>query len=423
MLLKLEVDGASNQVVASHHFLESKAYKAWRSGRMRWREFGTPIPHASLWSKLAEAADMAAGSLGLTQGMTDNASVSVVPQPGGKVVALSETVAATYPVDVATLATLGQVQYQDDVSADKTTAHPSRLPNGDLIQMFNKIGGGFTITRQTPDNFQQRQTLAQIPSRRRFAPAWVHDFPSSVNYTGKWGYHGCAVLPEVPLYLSPISFLTGKPTDHQVFKWVPEEATLLHVVSHQTGQASSSLAVVAFYDDASQLNRLTLDFLRKGRATGQEVADAHYRRLTIDLQAPPGTQLAGWQPLIDDESSYGHHFEFPSSSPSNSCRPYRYAYGVCAVRPTNTDNAYVKMDNQERTCKVFPLPGGIGGEPRFVPAPNPASEDDGILLGTVVQPDGNAAMVFLDGRSMEEVARAVLRYGLPFGFHGTFIPS
>ncbi len=75
------------------------------------------------------------------------------------------------------------------------------------------------------------------------------------------------------------------------------------------------------------------------------------------------------------------------------------------------------------SLQVFPLPGSIVGEPRFVPAPNPASEDDGILLGTVVQPDGNAAMVFLDGRSMEEVARAVLRYGLPFGFHGTFIPS
>ena len=43
------------------------------------------------------------------------------------------------------------------------------------------------------------------------------------------------------------------------------------------------------YDDAQPLNDFYLSAMRADPATGHNIADCRYRRLTIDLQAPPGS--------------------------------------------------------------------------------------------------------------------------------------
>lgn len=63
------------------------------------------------------------------------------------------------------------------------------------------------------------------------------------------------------------------------------------------------------------------------------------------------------------------------------------------------------------------------GEPIFVPAPSPASEDDGVVLAVLAQADGRAALLVLDGCSHQELARAALPYSLPTGFHGCWVPG
>lgn len=65
-------------------YLDSEAFKHWRAtGRMPWREFGTAVPHASLLASALDALRMLTGGMGLMQGATDNACVSVIPQVGG----------------------------------------------------------------------------------------------------------------------------------------------------------------------------------------------------------------------------------------------------------------------------------------------------------------------------------------------------
>ena len=51
------------------------------------------------------------------------------------------------------------------------------------------------------------------------------------------------------------------------------------------------------------------------------------------------------------------------------------------------------------------------------------AEDEGAVLVVLVQADGNAALAVLDGATLVELARAVLPYALPCGFHGCFVPS
>lgn len=74
LLSKFQLDGPSNAVAASHRHLQSAAYRHYaETGRLRWREFGTPVPHESLAAKLADVAGTALGALGIGQGVTDNA--------------------------------------------------------------------------------------------------------------------------------------------------------------------------------------------------------------------------------------------------------------------------------------------------------------------------------------------------------------
>ena len=96
--------------------------------------------------RLADAASTILGSMGLSQGVTDNASVNLGLGPGGALVAMTETVAGTYLVDPGTLRTLGQVAYADDgIRGDLTTAHPTVLPGGDTVNLVSTVGTGFQV--------------------------------------------------------------------------------------------------------------------------------------------------------------------------------------------------------------------------------------------------------------------------------------
>jgi len=80
-LVKMEVNGSNNTVTASHRFLESKAYQAFKTdGKMKWREFATAVPTEGWVAKAVDVATMALGSMGIMQGVTDNASVNVLQQ-------------------------------------------------------------------------------------------------------------------------------------------------------------------------------------------------------------------------------------------------------------------------------------------------------------------------------------------------------
>ena len=63
------------------------------------------------------------------------------------------------------------------------------------------------------------------------------------------------------------------------------------------------------------------------------------------------------------------------------------------------------------------------GEPCFVPRPGATAEDDGVVLSLVARGDGGAFLLALDGRTFQEVGRAVLPFAVPYRFHGTFVPS
>lgn len=82
-------------------FIESKAYSSFRDrGAMRWREFATPLPASTPLDSARNLLDVSAGMLLKQDTFTDNASVNLVPLPGGReLLALSESRPSAYRVD------------------------------------------------------------------------------------------------------------------------------------------------------------------------------------------------------------------------------------------------------------------------------------------------------------------------------------
>jgi carlactone synthase / all-trans-10'-apo-beta-carotenal 13,14-cleaving dioxygenase len=269
MLLKLDIDGKSNSVVAARKYCQTQAWKHFTStGNMRWREFGTAVPATGPLGRIADVMSVIAGSMGLTQGVTDNASVNIIPRNDGTVWALTETVSGTIAIDPATLETLGAVRFDDILSgpSDLTTAHPAVLSNGDLINLVSTPGFGFTVYRLEAPPLQRahgadptndslngsrngnasipaaappsrptltRKLITKLPHRHPASPAWIHDFCATDNYV---------IFAEMPCYFNLVSLMTGAPTPFIFMDWKPEEGTLLHVVRLSDGAVSTCRA-------------------------------------------------------------------------------------------------------------------------------------------------------------------------------------
>ncbi|KAL4523246.1 hypothetical protein Ndes2437B_g00374 [Nannochloris sp. 'desiccata'] len=475
-ILKLQIDGTANLVKLSHEFIQSEAYKALETtGKMQWREFATPVPSEGVFSRISDVATMAFGSMGIGQGVTDNASVNVLPAPyssdknqNKKFWAVTETVAGTIEMDQGTLSTLGKVTYNDNLKGDLTTAHPTILPNGELINFLSAPGVGFTVYRQnlksnsassssTSSEKPVREKIATIPHKRPLSPAWIHDFPGSKKYI---------VIPESPLYFNLGALMLGSTTDHIFLDWVPEEGTRLHVVdvtNYKKGENGGAKIVKTFrappffcfhwanafesddgrylhldgsiYNDPEIVNHLDMKNVTNagGPKNGPTLPQASLRRLTIDLQAPSGSAVPfEFESLIDDDAAYGNFVEFPCVNPKRKGENARYIFGTAAVRPTNVNNALAKFDIKEKKSTLWHEAGGVVGEPLFIPAPDSSSsslekkerkEDEGVVIAVVAQSDGKSALIVLDGQTFKEIARAVLPYGITNGFHGAFIPE
>jgi carlactone synthase / all-trans-10'-apo-beta-carotenal 13,14-cleaving dioxygenase len=350
--------------------LESEAWKHLKaSGTQRWREFGTPAPRAGPLDAAREVAEIALGALGIgSGGVTDNASVNIVPLSNtgsdGKTKtvawAMTETVVGTIAFDPDTLGTLGRVKYDDTLRGDLTTAHPVIQPDGSIINLISAVGVGWQLYKQAaplPGAAPRRELLARVPHRKPLAPAWTHAFPCSQEY---------AVIPEVPLYFNLKSLTMGGATPFIFMDWAPQDGVLLHVVGLTDGNVRTfkvrrpffvfhwgntfvsnggkELCIdAAVYDDPEILNDLYLDRVKaewgessNGSNGGSRgLSQVHYRRLTLDLSLPAGSEVEGKWEGLSDEDITGGFAEFPSVNAGNRGVEYRFAWVTCAVRPTN----------------------------------------------------------------------------------------
>ena len=349
---------------------------------------------------------------------TDNASINVARIDDAYVALTATPIPVVF--DPATLETAGVVDYDDDVDAPMSTAHPLVEP-----------GTGRTVTYLTEFGRQSKYHIAGIESGSRSRevlatldvdrPRYMHSFGMTKRYV---------ILAEWPLVVDPLDLLLrGKPFIEN-FEWEPQLGTRFRILRKEDGEeVATCTAEAAFgfhhvnafergeevvcdvvtYPDASIIDDLYLDRLRSDDPTP---GTGHLRRYRLSLNGGPVSSTVQSEeqlelPRIHEEAA--------------RARPYRHVYGVGEETPGSFTDRLVKIDVETGGATTWREPGTYPGEPVFVPDPEGKSAEDGVVLSVVLDPSANQSfLLVLDAGSFNERARADVPHAIPFGFHGQF---
>ena len=123
--------------------------------------------------------------------------------------------------------------------------------------------------------------------------------------------------------------------------------------------------------------------------------------------------------------------ELPTIDARRTGLPYRYAYALgLPEQMTETlvgEAPLLKHDLERGVRHVHGFgPGRVAGEFVFVPRSPDGEEDDGWLIGLVIEPDGGGtALEILDARAVAEAPVATVRlpHRVPPGIHGAWLPA
>lgn len=162
------------------------------------------------------------------------------------------------------------------------------------------------------------------------------------------------------------------------------------------------------------------DSMFRDSTIGPDSRTVSFERWTIDPAARSvSTRVLDSQPQ-----------EFPRLDERLTGRPYRYAYAMSLKRDEtyfNADQYLIKHDLQTGSKAVHDFGSGrVPGEFVFVPRTPVAPEDDGWLMGYVLDPaSGTTDLIILDAREFagSPVAKIRLPHIVPPGFHGNWIAS
>jgi len=175
------------------------------------------------------------------------------------------------------------------------------------------------------------------------------------------------------------------------------------------------------------------------REDGRVVVDVvvHNKNSHRDFRGPDGevARLERWvidpvarhvARIVVDETAQ----EFPRMDERLVGKAYRYAYSLCVAAgaaDTVAKTSILKHDLEAGTRQIRDF--GVGkfpGEFVFVPKAEDSAEDEGWLMGLVVDSAHETTeLVILDAQDFEgeAVARVLLPHRVPPGFHGNWVPA
>jgi len=398
-----------SRVEYRNRFVESKSRtQALNEGRIARSEFATD-PCSALFGRAMSLFNPTP---------PDNPSINVA-RLDDQYAALGGT---PMPVmfDPETLASVGGLEYDDDLTVDTSTPHPHVEPQTGRT-LFHTISFGLSCKYVVCSLEEGRRTREVVASLDVAQPSYMHSFGMTDAYV---------ILSEWPLVVDPTDlFLRGKPFIEN-FNWQPHRGTRFRVLRKSDGaEVATCTADAAFgfhhvnaferddavvcdivtYPDASIIDDLYLDRLRSDAptpATGQ----------LWRYHLPLGEGTVSSTPLSDE------CLELPRIHDAGvTAQPYTYVYGVGTRIEGNFTDQLVKIDVITGEATPWYEEGTYPGEPVFVPAPAGSAEDEGVVLSVVLDPQTEqSVLIVLDAASFRERARVFVPHPIPFGFHGQF---
>ncbi|KAL6646445.1 hypothetical protein ACP70R_018053 [Stipagrostis hirtigluma subsp. patula] len=417
----------------AHRQIESDAYKAARAHRrLLLREFsqlcaGDP---RGLLGCLHNIVGLASGAA-----LSDNANIAVVPLGDGRVVCLTEATKGSILIDPETLDTIGRFPYTDRLWGLIQSTHPIVTQSELLTLLPDFVRPGYTVVRMASGS-SERKVIGRVRCRGGLTPGSAHSFAVTENYI---------VVPEMPLRYSVASVLKSERTPLYIFDWLPASGSYMHVICRSTGENVASVEVPPFmtfhfinayeerredgvriiadcceyYADPAIVKEFALHRLRSPRADNDAFPDARVARFVIPLDGSPSGELK----TAMDPEEHGRGVELSTINLAYRGKVYRYVYACGARRPCKFFNALTKIDLVAKKAKNWYEKGAVPSEPLFVGRPGATDEDDGVVMSIVSTVDGDSYALVLDAATFKEIARLRFPYGLPFGFHGCWIPE
>ncbi|PQJ34547.1 beta-carotene 15,15'-dioxygenase [Salinibacter sp. 10B] len=392
-----------------NRFLETKSRtEALAAGEIVRSEFATD-PCRSLFGRVMSVFNPTP---------TDNASINVA-RLDDQYVAMTET---PLPVafDPETLNTVGVVDYDDDVDAQMTTAHPHVEPDTGTIFTYQTAFGRQSEYQicSLPSDRAKRTVRASLDVAR---PSYMHSFGMTEQYV---------ILSEWPLVVDPLDLLLRGQPFIENFEWMPERGTRFRILRKADGaEVATCTADAAFafhhvnafeqdgeiacdivtYPDASIIDELYLDNLRGEKPSP---GTGSLRRYQLPLEGGRAPSH-----VLSEET-----LELPRLHEASArAQPYNIVYGIGTRHEGNFADQLVKIDVESEEAQTWHAGGTYPGEPVFVPRPDATAEDDGVLLSVVLDPaDDHSFLLVLDAATFAERARATVPHAIPFGFHGQF---
>lgn len=344
----------------------------------------------------------------------DNANTNIVGH-AGKIFAVVE--AGGFPAEVSD--TLDTVAYTDfDGTLGKAfTAHPHLDPETGEMHAI-------TYDAQTPTSVWHT-VLDASGKVRRNEPIEVQDGPSIHDCMITKSY---VIVMDLPVTFSMPALIAG---DSFPYRWNPKHAARIGLLPRE-GRGSDIIwcdiepcyifhPANAFETDDGKvvMDAAVHATMFAESAAGPDSKRTPFERLTID---PVSRKVS--RKVIDASPQ-----EFPRPDERRIGKPYRYAYTVAL--PDGSDLALLddtrifKHDLAAGTRQARDFgKGKTPGEFVFVPAHANSGEDEGWLIGYVLDHASNATdLVILNARDFTGPAQATITIPqrIPPGFHGNFI--
>lgn len=288
--------------------------------------------------------------------------------------------------------------------------------------------------------FSGAEIVANIPFSFT-GPAYFHSFGMTENFF---------VLIENPLVMKTfwkmlvMNFMKYSYLD--VLKWKPELKSRMHLVDRKSGavaktylvdnffafhhvnayeEAGNVIVDVCGYPDASVIQAFYLHNLRKG------LKDVKYSNPSIRRYRLPipnaGSCCKDPVPLVMKSDNLEYElihegFELPRINYAYNAKKYKYAYGMVFRDANFFLEGIAKVNVETKASIPWSEEHCYPSEPVFIASPGAKDEDDGIVLSVVVGVLGRPSfLLFLDGKTFTEVARAVVPCKMALTFHGTFL--
>ena len=409
--LKMGANPVNSDSAGHHWFLGDGMVHgiAIQDGRVLW--------YRNRWicSRAAAAALGRAAAPGPRRGRNDTVNTNVV-DIGGRAFALVE--AGSFPVELAK--TLEEQRYSsfDGTLTGSFTGHPHRDPLTGEHHAIAYDASVWDAVRHVVVS-ATGQVVRDVPIAVKHGPC-IHDCAFTARF---------AVILDLPVTFSMRAVLAGHLFP---FRWNPAHRARVGLLS-RGGDAASTIwcdiepcfvfhVANAFDGEDGQVILDVIAYPEMFASGGSELdALGQFERWTLD----PSTRRVSRRVINPTPQ------EFPRIDERRFGQSYRYAYTV-SVPPdgnpqlTGATRIY-KHDLETGNHRVHDFGDGhLPGEFVFVPAAADAGEDEGWLVGLVINTAAETTeFMILEARSFEAAPIATVRlpHRIPPGFHGNWFPA